>query len=222
MNRLILFCALASLTASYAAPPVVSNLHAAQRAGTKLVDITYDVADPDSGSLTVQVEISANSGVTYDLPVKSLSGAVGPGVAPGTGRVLTWDAGKDWNGNWSPTCKARLWVHDGSTPVPPLGMVYVPNGTFVMGYVDATSIGGQVELTKGYFMDRTETSGQSWTEVKNWALAHGYNFGFPGAFVGPNHPVQTVRWSEVVKWCNARSEKEGLNPCYYTDAAKSQ
>ena len=33
-----------------AAPPVISNVSATQRAGTKLVDVTYDVADPDSGA----------------------------------------------------------------------------------------------------------------------------------------------------------------------------
>jgi len=28
------------------------------------------------------------------------------------------------------------------------------------------------------------------------------------------HPVQTINWYDAVKWCNARSEKEGLTPCY--------
>jgi formylglycine-generating enzyme required for sulfatase activity len=27
-----------------------------------------------------------------------------------------------------------------------------------------------------------------------------------------------LNWYEAVKWCNARSEKEGLTPCYYTNA----
>jgi formylglycine-generating enzyme required for sulfatase activity len=26
--------------------------------------------------------------------------------------------------------------------------------------------------------------------------------------------VQTVNWWDVIKWCNARSQKEGLTPCY--------
>jgi len=39
-------------------PPVVSNVHAEQRPGTKLVDITYDVEDPDGDLLTISVEIS--------------------------------------------------------------------------------------------------------------------------------------------------------------------
>jgi hypothetical protein len=51
---------------AYAVPPTVSNIRASQQPGTKLVDILYDVADPDSASLTVQVEMSADSGVNYD------------------------------------------------------------------------------------------------------------------------------------------------------------
>ncbi len=29
-----------------------------------------------------------------------------------------------------------------------------------------------------------------------------------------NHPVHSITWYDMVKWCNARSEKEGLTPCY--------
>ena len=30
-----------------------------------------------------------------------------------------------------------------------------------------------------------------------------------------------MSWYDAVKWCNARSQKEGLTPCYYTDAAQT-
>ncbi len=203
-----------------AAPPVISNVTASQRPGTKLVDIRYNVADPDSTSLTIQIELSANGGQTYELPVKSLSGAVGPGVAPGTNRLITWNAGTDWNGNWSPNCKARIWAHDGSTPVPPLGMVYIPSGTFDMGS-SPTTIGVSVTLTNSYFMDRTEVSAELWATVSNWAIANGYQDLGTGGYRAPGHPVQTVGWFTAVRWCNARSEMNGLKPCYYTDSTKS-
>ena len=29
-----------------------------------------------------------------------------------------------------------------------------------------------------------------------------------------NHPVEQVGWWDVIKWCNARSEKDGLEPVY--------
>jgi len=200
-----------------AAPPTITNVYASQRAGTKLIDVTYHLSDPDSGSLTVQVEFSANSGITYDLPVHSLSGSVGAGVAPGNSRVLTWNAGVDWNGNWSDKCKVRLWAHDGSTPVPPLGMVYIPNGTFLMG----PDPGVEVTLTHSYFMDRTEVSAELWNAVRTWASVNGYTDIVTGAYRASGHPIQTVNWYDCVKWCNARSEKEGLTPCYYSDDAQT-
>ena len=29
-----------------------------------------------------------------------------------------------------------------------------------------------------------------------------------------------VNWYAIVKWCNARSEKDGLTPCYFTSAER--
>ena len=36
-----------------------------------------------------------------------------------------------------------------------------------------------------------------------------------------NHPAHSMTWYDCVKWCNARSEKEGRGPAYYTDAGLS-
>lgn len=212
---------LAALTGvAQAVPPSISNIQAAQRPGTKLVDVSYTLTDPDSGFITVQVEMSSNSGQSYNLPVRSVSGAIGAGVTPGSSKQFTWNAGLDWNGNFSNTCRVRLYAYDGSTPVPPLGMVYVPSGTFVMGWESPTIIGGNMTLTKSYFMDRYEVTGELWNSVRDWGIANGYSIGV-GAFRGPGHPVQSVSWYDVVKWCNARSQKEGLPLCYFTDAAKT-
>ena len=54
-----------------------------------------------------------------------------------------------------------------------------------------------------------------------WAIAHGYSFDYAGSGKAANHPVQTIDWYDCVKWCNARSEKEGRTPAYYTDAGLS-
>ena len=78
-----------------AGAPVVSNVRAAQRAGTGLVDIYYDLASASS-ALTVSVAVSTNSGATFNVPAASLSGDLGSGMAPATGpmwcgmRARTW------------------------------------------------------------------------------------------------------------------------------------
>jgi uncharacterized repeat protein (TIGR02543 family) len=60
-----------------------------------------------------------------------------------------------------------------------------------------------------------------WDAVRVWGLTHGYNDLAAGGGKAVNHPVIEVSWYDVVKWCNARSEKESLTPCYYTDAAQT-
>ena len=190
MKTILALFLLATVTAM-AVPPTVSNIRAVQRVGTKFVDVTYNLADPDSASVTVQLEMSSDSGVSYDLPLRSVSGNIGSGVTPGTNRVITWNAGNDWNGNFSSKCRVRIWAFDNSTPVPPTGMVYIPPGTFRMGWVSASSIGGDVTLTNGYYMDRYETSGAVWTGVANWGTMNGYD-GFGGSFAAANAPAQTM------------------------------
>ena len=60
-----------------------------------------------------------------------------------------------------------------------------------------------------------------WDEVYQWATNHGYSFDNTGSGKATNHPVHTVNWHDMVKWCNARSEKEGRVPAYYTEAAQT-
>ena len=82
------------------AAPVVSNVSALQRAGTKLVDITYDVK-ADASMVRISLEISNDGGQTFTVPSVTTSGAVGCGIVTGTGKVITWNAGVDWDGQTS-------------------------------------------------------------------------------------------------------------------------
>jgi formylglycine-generating enzyme required for sulfatase activity len=206
---------LLAATAAHAAPPAISNIRASQRPGTKLVDILYDAVDPDSATITVQLELSADSGRTFDLPVRSVSGHIGANVPVGANRQITWNAGNDWNGNFSPACRARIWAYDGSVPVPPAGMAYIPPGTFTFGYLSPANAGGITTLTKGYFMDRFEVSGALYNQVNAWAIANGYTLG--GCVSSGDKPVHSVTWVAATRFCNARSQMEGLTPCYYSD-----
>ncbi len=55
-----------------------------------------------------------------------------------------------------------------------------------------------------------------------WAMTNGYDIG-PSRWARARRPtIRSARsWYDAVKWCNARSEKEGLTPAYYTDAAQT-
>ena len=86
-------CGWFSCFAAFAAVPVVSNVTSQQRAGTKLVDITYNVADADGDTLKIRIEVSSNGGTAYSVPASSLTGAVGDNITPGTGKQIVWNAG---------------------------------------------------------------------------------------------------------------------------------
>jgi formylglycine-generating enzyme required for sulfatase activity len=56
--------------------------------------------------------------------------------------------------------------------------------------------------------------------VRTWAVTNGYtDLDGVGQGVGDNYPVTHVNWYDVVKWCNARSEKEGKTPVYTVNGA---
>jgi formylglycine-generating enzyme required for sulfatase activity len=68
-------------------------------------------------------------------------------------------------------------------------------------------------------MAKTEVTWSEFQAVRTWAAANGYDIGSVGAGTGPNRPVTNVSWYQALKWCNARSEKEGLSPVYKVDTA---
>jgi hypothetical protein len=73
-------------------------------------------------------------------------------------------------------------------------------------------------LTNGraFYMDHTEVTKAAWDAVRAWGLTNGYTDLPEGLAQGPTHPVHDVSWYDSVKWCNARSQKEGKSPAYYT------
>lgn len=72
-----------------------------------------------------------------------------------------------------------------------------------------------------FYMERYEVSKALWAEVRNWALTNGYSDLGEGVALGEDHPVQSITWFDGVKWCNARSEKDGLEPVYCTNTAQT-
>lgn len=196
--------------------PIVSNVQIGQRTGTKLVDITYDVAY-GGGSVTVWVDVSNDGGRSYIVPAKTFSGHIGQGVSPGTARAMVWNAEADFDGTLTDQLRVRVQARAGTIPIPPAGMVFIPGGHFQMGDWSAGGAGGtRTVYISPMYMDRYEVSGNLYTQIRAWALDHGYTLG-SGSWRALDHPVQTVTWYDAIKWCNARSEKEGLTPVYYTD-----
>jgi formylglycine-generating enzyme len=109
-------------------------------------------------------------------------------------------------------------------PHPPSEMAFIPAGSFTMGNCMDTNEGNAYELplhtvyVSAFYIDRCKVTKALWDEVKVWSAGNGYSYVNPGSGKASTHPVQRINWYDCVKWCNARSQKEGLTPCYYNES----
>jgi len=105
-----------------------------------------------------------------------------------------------------------------SLPPPAAETVVIPAGSFQMGDSfgeELYALPVHTVYVSAFSIDKYEATKALWDEVGIWAAANGYDIGpADGDGKAPDHPVFNVSWNEAVKWANARSEKEGLTPCY--------
>ena len=139
---------------------------------------------------------------------------VGP-VHLGDGTNLTIDTGHD------PAVPRRFYrlALDGASSAPD-GFALIPAGAFQMGDASNPRVGDGDELpvhavqVSAFYMATHEVTKALWDEVRTWGLDHGYTDLPLGGGKAADHPVHTISWHAMVKWCNARSQKEDLTPCY--------
>lgn len=90
-----------------------------------------------------------------------------------------------------------------------LAMISVEGGTW------PADSGISPQSVVAFQLGKYEVTWSEWREVQAWAVLNGYtDLDGIGDGGGENSPVVNVSWYDVVKWCNARSEKEGLIPVY--------
>ena len=89
-----------------------------------------------------------------------------------------------------------------------LGMVTVQGGTMP----SPSQLAGQTVAT--FAIAEYEVTYDEWQTVRTYAVEQGYDLAGIGAGSAGNHPVRAVNWYDCVKWCNAKSEMEGLTPVY--------
>jgi len=159
---------------------------------------------------------------------------------------IEWAASLD--GPWYRTLQSVCWVEaqtntsfSASVPMfyrvvvstnrPAYGMELVDAGEFQMGteWAAGNCLPIHAVFVDAFLVDKTEVSKVLWDSVCSWAVTNGYpdlpsgqgGSDTNGNPVADNHPVVNVNWYDCIKWCNARSEKEGFAPVYYTTPDKS-
>jgi formylglycine-generating enzyme required for sulfatase activity len=228
---LSMICSFASF--ANAAPPVVSGVTASQRAGSKIVDISYNVTMDAGQTAFVELWFSPDNGLNFPIRCLDITGDVDANVSAGVGKSVEWNAESDWDQQFTANGKIRVIATYGDQASGFTGSGEGGNAGQAGGQADTslmtavldsliTSSGDQTSEMKAEAgvdvvkVDATEVTNEKWNQVVNWSLSNGYS-GLPlGPDVNATHPRTDVSFWEAIKWCNARSEMDGLEPAYRT------
>ena len=220
MTRLVSICLgiLWPLAMLANAPPVVTNVLAEQLEGTQLVQVTYDVSDADNDTMTVSLQISSDAGVTWNVPVFTVSGDIGDGILSGVNFQILWNAGLDHAEHAGAEYKAKV-IADDNSPRPE-SMVFVPATIYVMGsdVIGGASIPEHVVNVPAFYMDIYEVTNAQYkvfcdSTSRAYPLDPEFN-GMPNYFTNPvyqDHPVVRVSWQDArdyATWAGRRQPPE--------------
>ena len=153
----------------------------------------------------LKLEISSDLKTWKDVPLTA-------GMLDANGRIIVPAE--------SPSQFFRMRLETSSAPGS--DMALIPGGTFTMGRTSGDMDTNSPPVTvnvSAFYLAKYEVTKVLWDEVHAWGAVNGYTDIGPGGGKAPNHPVQSVTWWDVVKWCNARSEKEGQVPVYSVSGA---
>jgi formylglycine-generating enzyme required for sulfatase activity len=84
-------------------------------------------------------------------------------------------------------------------------MARIQGGKFLMGDKDEVDAPPHEVVVGSFFMDTHLVTQEQFQKFM------GTN---PSRWKGERNPVEQLRWSDAVRFCNKRSEAEGLQPCY--------
>jgi formylglycine-generating enzyme required for sulfatase activity len=106
------------------------------------------------------------------------------------------------------------------------GFARIPGGWSWMGKLHD---GGQSLYTDPrevwvdtFHMEKAPVTYKLWEEIRLQAVGRGYrDIAFPRTRArNAAEPVTGITWFDAIKWCNARSELEGLAPVYYAESTR--
>lgn len=223
-----------------AAAPNVTYVSAFQRSGTKLVDIWYGVSDADGDDQDISLQINVDGN---PIPASSVNGDIGV-VSPSNNLHIVWDADADWNKNYTNTVTFVITADNPTPSTVISNMVFVPSGTNAgidpsYGQYSIVNTNAfymdKFETINDEMVDVMQWAYEqgklivSATSVQNaegdtqelldlddgqcritW---DGTNFAMKATY-STNYPCIEVTWYGAVAFCNYRSEKAGLTPCY--------
>ena len=194
MKRLLLVLFMIVVTLPLSAQQI-TNIQ--QKIKNGRIVITYDLSGGDEYEYSVSLQAKDASKNTI-IP-SAVAGDIGQ-VTPGRNKTIFWEPLleglnlEEWKVELTLKYKENL-------------MIFVQGGTFQMGSNSGDSDEKPVHTVtvNDFYISKYEVTQKEWKEVM------GSN---PSYFKGDNLPVEQVSWYDAVEFCNKKSRKEGLTPCY--------
>ncbi len=142
----------------------VTNVRAAQRAGTKLVDVYYDLSGVQ-GLTKMEVGVSTDGGISYaTLNSAQLTGDVGGWTADGNNKHFVWNAGIGWNELKSDLVRFRIRTSSLEFTVTVTTLEFDPDHPIEVEVIDPVD-GNPVKVTMycgDYSVGETRIVSDSW------------------------------------------------------------
>lgn len=127
-------------------------------------------------------------------------------LLPGCGRNASSDGAKSPDAEpKAPSTQPKVTASPNQPATNATEMVQIPGGKFMMGDKDEVDAPPHEVVVGSFSMDKHLVTQEQFQKVM------GAN---PSRWKGDKNPVEQLRWSDAVKFCNKRSELEGLQPCY--------
>ena len=137
--------------------PTLSVVTAAQTASDDTVDVGYTLTDDTASGLTVEIDISEDSGATWAVTDTSVTGNVGASQTTGSSKAIVWDAGTDFDGQDQSDLQVRLRATDAFQNV----STNYPSSDFALDTKDPASLAWNLAS----FGKTTSAITVAWTEA---------------------------------------------------------
>lgn len=163
----------------------------------------------ENGRIVIKYDLNGSG--EYDIKLTATD-KTGQTITPTViaGEIQSVSAGRDHFIWWEPQMEGLAlqgWTVELKAKAIPKDMVFVKGGTFQMGNNGGSADEKPVHkvMVNDFWMGKYEVTQKEWREIMKTN---------PSYFKGDNLPVEQVSWFEVVDFCNWKSQKEGLSPCY--------
>jgi len=193
--------AIGLLSPAYATPPQVTNVTAQQRAGTKLVDISYSLAADAPCRVFVRISINSGSTYAYTPAPGSMTGDIGMQVTAGAGKQIVWDLRPEYDWQYNESMRLKIIAEYGEgMPVPEDEFMTVPGGAFLIGRATEEGSGSSNEQPTAevqvatFEISKCEITNAQYAEFLRAALAADQLYVSASYVYGKNGPWNGQRY----------------------------